>query len=307
MPPKRFSNSSPCLPSNAGTPSLLELETAEKGLQRKLMLLQRRKRRATKFVADVAFILFVWTVPDTTLCSAYLESQLQEYEGSGLTVEELQRRYLAASVDQINAISDRNKCVGVWKLQTAANFQRDAALAHWIETENTVKGNAPTAALVQSHLSKEVVLPLKDGPALLPRAPSKVSSKWVQRFRKRCHFTRGRFGARGRLPLDAVREKASDKKITGDPQKFFPPLKTTGLASVCVCCQPTIVSFSSHRAKRGRAKFKLCGPKCTTTRMGKNIFTVVAPFATRPSTKRGPFLGPHTSGNTHYDPPSWCR
>ena len=209
MPPKRASTRPPCLPSNAGPPCLLDVKAAEVEVRRRMHLLQRRRKRLMQFFADVAFILFVWTVPDTTLCSAYLESQPKGEEQSSLTVDELQQRYLAATVGKINAIVDKDKSVGARKLSAAARFQRDFALARWIETENSTKGNAPTVALVQAHLSKEVKLPLTNGAALIARPPSKVSSKWVQRFRKRCNLTRGRFAARAHLPLEAARDKAT--------------------------------------------------------------------------------------------------
>ena len=77
-----------------------------------MLLLQRRRKRFLQFFADVAFILFVWTVPDTTLCSAYLESQPNGEEKNSLTVDELQQRYLAATVTEINAIADKDKSVG---------------------------------------------------------------------------------------------------------------------------------------------------------------------------------------------------
>ena len=117
-------------------------------VRRRMLLLQRRRQRLLHFFSDVAFILFVWTVPDTTLCSAFLESQPKGEEKSRLTVDELQNWYLAATVGQINAIEDKDKSVGARKLSAAARFQRDFALARWVETENSTKGNAPTVALV---------------------------------------------------------------------------------------------------------------------------------------------------------------
>ena len=70
-------------------------------------------------------------------------------------MDELQPRYLNEEVAEINAISERDNKVGSRKLEEAVRFQREFALARWIETENSTKGNAPTAALVQSHLSTD--------------------------------------------------------------------------------------------------------------------------------------------------------
>ena len=171
------------------------MKAAEVEVRRRMLLLQRRRTRLLQFCADVAFILFVWTVPDTTLCSAYLESQPNGEERNSRTVDELQQWYLAATLTEINAIADKDKSVGARKLSTATRFQRDFASAQWVETENSTKGNAPTVALVQAHLSNEVELPLGTGAALFACPPTQFSSKWVQRFRKRCSLTRGSFAA----------------------------------------------------------------------------------------------------------------
>ena len=116
---------------------------------------------------------------------------------------------MAATVRQINAIAKKDKSVEARKLSAEERFQRDFALARWIETENSTNGNAPTVALVQSHLSKEVKVPITNGAALIARPPSKVSSKRVLRFRKRRSVTGGRFAAQGHRPLETVHNKVT--------------------------------------------------------------------------------------------------
>ena len=209
MPPQHAGTRRPCCPAQAGPLGLPDVKAAEAEVRRRMHLLQRRRKRLTDFVGDVAFILFVWTVPDTTLCSAYLEAQPTGEGECSLSIDALQLRYLAATVGQINAIVDKDKSVGAGKLSAAARFRRDFELARWIETENSTKGNAPTVALVQAHLSQEAELPLQNGAARIARPPCKVSSKWVQRFRKRCNLTRGSFAARAPLPIEAARDKAT--------------------------------------------------------------------------------------------------
>ena len=209
MPPKKKNSSTHCTSGDAGLCRLADVKAAESELRRRRLLLQRQQQRLRHFVADVAFILFVWAAPDTKLCAAYLQSQQLEGDACGCTVDEVQQRYLQVEVAEMNAISEKQKTIGQRKLDEATRFQREFTLAQWIEHENSKKGNAPTVALVQSHLSQGVRIAGTDKVASCHCAPADVSTKWVQRFRKRWHLTRGRFAARERVPLDALREKAS--------------------------------------------------------------------------------------------------
>ena len=208
MPPQK-KNVSPSFSRDTGSYGLAEVKAAESELRRQRELLRRKRKRLLDFVGDVAFILFVWAVPDTTPCAAYLESQRVSERDSAFTLEEIQQRYLQASVADLNAIADRAKQVGQRKLQAAARFQREFSLARWVEKENTTKGNAPTVALVQAQLSRELDPVTAQTSASHSSASSLVSTKWVQRFRKRWKLTRGRFPAREHVPLEVLRCKAS--------------------------------------------------------------------------------------------------
>ena len=208
MPPKdgRHGRSGKICQVDPRDPSALR--AAERDLQRQRRLLQQRRRRILQFVEDVALLLFVWTCPDTTLCQAYLESEKIAADTSGVTLKDIERRYLSLSSAQINGMMDKATTVGARTLQKAERFKREFALARWIETENSKKGNAPTAALVQVHMSQSTDLVSISQEDMAVDTPVKVSTKWVQRFRKRWRLARGRFVPRDHLPLNAVREKA---------------------------------------------------------------------------------------------------
>ena len=81
-------------------------------LTRQRRALQQKEKRVQGSIADVAFILFVWTCPDTSLCHAYLAHQQMTSDPNNLSVAKIQDRYLSAGIDHINAIQDKTDHIG---------------------------------------------------------------------------------------------------------------------------------------------------------------------------------------------------
>ena len=184
----------------------LSAETAQLKAARRA--LQKRAKRKTEFLRDVAFVLLVWACPSTTMCAAYLEREQRMATDEGnVDVEAIEHRYLNSTVQVINAVMDRSGGVGKKAFQAAEHFRRDFELVHWIETENANKGIAPTAHAVCEHMAKSVRAAENSEDAACMRKQH-VSTKWVQRFRRRCHMKRGSFQPREVLAADVLRDKA---------------------------------------------------------------------------------------------------
>ena len=79
----------------------------------------------------------------------------------------------------------------------------------WIEAESAKKGNAPTAALVQERLHRSCEESVHTDKTNGASNKAKVTTTWVQRFRQKWGFTRGRFHARDRIPVAELRERSS--------------------------------------------------------------------------------------------------
>ena len=86
-------------------------EEAER-LKRDRRALQHREKRLGNFIADVAFILFVWACPDTLLCQAYLAQNQGQADGKELTIADIEERYVSASIEHINAIQEKTNMLG---------------------------------------------------------------------------------------------------------------------------------------------------------------------------------------------------
>ena len=80
------------------------LKQEEERFRRQRRALQQQERGMESFIADVAFILFVWMCPDPLPCHAYLTHQQVHSDQKGLSVADIEDRYLSASIDHINAI-----------------------------------------------------------------------------------------------------------------------------------------------------------------------------------------------------------
>ena len=184
------------------------LKQEEGRLRRQRRALQDKERRQESFVADVAFILFVWTCPDPLLCHAYLAHRQVRSGARGCSVAEIEDRYLSTTIDHINAIHARNDHIGKRKIATAERYLREFRLARWIDAKNANKGNAPTVALVQQMLARSSDDAEQAGKVNAAETHARVSTKWVQRFRQKWGFTRGRFSARDRIPVAELRDKA---------------------------------------------------------------------------------------------------
>ena len=189
---------------------LQDLEQQNKKLQQEKLLLKRRGKRRSEFIADVAFTLFVWSCPCGALCQAYLAQELSSTPTENeLQFEDVEKRYLGASLETINAIMAKTGALGKRKLDAAYRFQRDFNLAGWIEQENARKGIAPTVSLVLRHLSSQKEPDDKSGETMAVKDKLVPSSKWVQRFRRRWQLKHGRFGARDRVLVEELRSKAN--------------------------------------------------------------------------------------------------
>ena len=125
---------------------------------------------------------------------------------NGLTVEDIQDQYLSASIAHINDIQDKADHIGKRKISTAERFLRDFNLAVWIDAQNTIKGNAPTVALVQQRVSQIPEVSEQERKVNAGSKQPSVSTKWVQRFRRKWGFGRGRFSARDRAPVAELRD-----------------------------------------------------------------------------------------------------
>ena len=169
--------------------------------------LQKRAKRKIELLRDVAFVLLVWACPSTTMCEAYLEREQRTAIGESIVdVDEIERRYLNSTVEIINAVMDRSGGVGKRALQTAQRFRRDFELVHWIETENVNKGIAPTADAVCEHMAKSM-RGTNNSEDVACMQKRHLSTKWVQRFRRRCHMRRGSFQPKEVLAVDVLRDK----------------------------------------------------------------------------------------------------
>ena len=80
-------------------------------------------------VADVAFVMFARLASGTTLRVARLERRRMEGVERSCTADEAQQRYLKVEVAETIAISEKDKTVGLQKLQGPSCTQWEFALA----------------------------------------------------------------------------------------------------------------------------------------------------------------------------------
>ena len=290
MPKKAACGPSLKAAGDAGAKHLAGLNAAESEVRRRRKLLQRKHKRLAEFVADVAFILFVWTCPDTVLCQAYLDSQGIPEGDDGLGIHHMQERYMSVDVAQINAIVEKDASVGKRKLQKAEQFQRDFSLAHWIEAENRAKGNAPTVSLVITHLAQDQAGPRTPSVTLGKPDPSQVSTKWVQRFRKRWRLGRGRFAARDHLPLETVRDKAGVEPTVATA--IPPAVASVDEFHVSRLIVHVNVTVNIGGCKGGRPTIFTLEKLSKTRAVRRKKPYQCAALCRGPSQKRGPLFGP---------------
>ena len=93
------------------------MKAAECEARRQRHLAQRQWKSLRQVVADVAFVMFARLASGTTLRVARLERRRTEGVERSCMADEVQQRYLRVEVAETIAISEKDKTVGLQKLQ----------------------------------------------------------------------------------------------------------------------------------------------------------------------------------------------
>ena len=178
--------------------------------RRKLKALRRKEDHLRKWIADVCFVLFVWTAPAGSLVLAYAAHATSAKQcDAKVCLTELEERYLKTDIAALNAIAAKEGGVPKTVLAEAKRFQYEQSLYHWIQIQNAEKGVAPNTNMVQKHLKGPAVEPVATATASAARDQPAVSISWVQRFRRRWPLKRGKFMPGERLTCDVIRDKVT--------------------------------------------------------------------------------------------------
>ena len=179
--------------------------------------LQAQQARLRKFIFDVCFILYVWSVPSGFLALAYAAHarRINNYDAN-VSMEELEERFLHTDMAVLTAISSRVGVESKRALAEASRFEREHSLFQWIQNENDAKGVAPNTTMVRQHLAAQRVEPVATSvqPSTIPGKVKSIS--WVQRFRKRWALKRGSF-----MPGEQMSQEAVGEKVTCSNFKNF--------------------------------------------------------------------------------------
>ena len=215
------------MPRNGKCPSREELQALEHAkkaaqssaeiIKHKLKTLEKAERkniRIAQRIQDVAFILFVWSCPDAAMAMMYVSKQdadlLREIDMSEAA---LQERYLRTSVLALAKISESSGELPKIVFDMASRFKREYMTSEWLINENTRKGNAPTTSLVQQYcLPEDNTHGEPVAPVACKHGYKHVSTKWVQRFRRKWGFKLGHFQPREQLPVPVLRQKVGISK-----------------------------------------------------------------------------------------------
>ena len=190
--------------------ALSQVSAAKRRLQRANWLAQRRMQRVVDTVAEVAFILCVWSCPDATMAVAYVaaEEGRRQQHFPTLTREALEGRYLETPVDVVGDIWRGAGGCSPARLAEAKRYYRDYGLSAWVGDQNTGKGVAPTPQMVIRRLRATAAAgePFARAAQRLDR--SWASKTWVQRWRHRWGLRFGSFVAREKISAAEKLEKA---------------------------------------------------------------------------------------------------
>lgn len=186
---------------------------------------QENKHRST--LLDVCFILFVWYVPSSQLAMAFAMQQSKKKGWEAVVTEDmLADRYMVTPLETLAALESKSGGLPKTVIDQANRFEREYNLYHWVQQANDDKGVAPTTSLVKKHLGTVVHTDTAGGDNVCKAKSKKVSTSWVQRFRKRWVIARGRFAPGERLSLEQVRDKVK-KTILFPPASSLDPKKVS--------------------------------------------------------------------------------
>ena len=176
--------------------------------------LQAQQARLRKFIFDVCFILYVWSVPSGFLALAYAAhaGRIKNYDAN-VSVEELEERFLHTDMAVLTAISSRVGVESKRALAEASRFEREHSLFQWIQNENDAKGVAPNTTMVRQHLAAQRVEPVATSVQRSAMAGKVKSVSWVQRFRKRWALKRGSFMPGERMSQEVIGEKVTCSNV----------------------------------------------------------------------------------------------
>ena len=182
--------------------------------------LKRKQERLRKWIADVCFVLFVWTAPAGSVALAYAAHvATTKMCDAKVCLEDLEERYLNTSVLALRAIASKEGGMSKTVFAEAKRFQAEQSLLHWIRDQNDLKGVAPNTNMVQRQLARPAVEPVATATESCACDQRAVSISWVQRFRRRWALRRGKFMPGERLTPDVIRAKVILPK---QPDGHFP-------------------------------------------------------------------------------------
>ena len=190
--------------------ALLQVSAAKRCLQRASWLEQRRVQRVVDTVAEVAFILFVWTCPDATMALAYVAAQegRRQLRFPTLTRGALEGRYLETPVEVVGDIWHGVGGCSPARLAEAKRYYREYGLSAWVCDQNEGKAVAPTPQMAIRRLRAMTAAGEPFAPEAQRLDPSWASKKWVQRWRHRWGLRFGSFAARDKISAAEKLEKA---------------------------------------------------------------------------------------------------
>ena len=162
-----------------------------------------------------------WRIGDITFChlpadgekiAALLIAKYADCIGTDVAecAQELERRFLETSVDQLAQWLDWQVDSGQTELREAKRIVEDIRLLSWVGSQNDTQGVAPPPQFVweqRCSLSIENGSGADDQAFAMNPPRSSKAKKWVQRFRRRWGLVLGRLPTRDMLTVDTMRSK----------------------------------------------------------------------------------------------------
>ena len=185
---------------------------------------RRARRRAEDRAWSVALAVFCHTCPNASLPLQFL---MERYDWLALEygIESIQaaleEKYLAMSVDQINAILEKPFKTGAGTVEDARRFLLDAGVKAWITAQNTKQGIAPSFQMLVQQRQDVAKTLSTTGSCATYASGASACKKWCQRFRKRLGLSLGTIAARTVLAPDVLAAKVREDPILGQRSTKF--------------------------------------------------------------------------------------
>ncbi len=193
--------------------SLRELAAERRRLQRRAAGREAREAARERRVEDVGFILLCHESPELGVLRAWLERAPAAGRRVAERVALITERYLAASPDEIAAVTEGASGLGRALEACAARFRVEARLHAWVADMNLAQGVAPCMTRVTQRRWEllDSLSPAQQGQEAAAVVSRSAQYRWLKRFRARWQLRLGVVAAKDQLSLESMREKAGPR------------------------------------------------------------------------------------------------